>query len=138
MEHPSVKLIREARVNGAEHSTIGWCKFCGKSRPSQLHKCRSCEAALAPYRRLQKRALAITCALVAAKVIPPVRSLACADCGQPARHYDHRDYSLPAAVEAVCVRCNSARGPAKQYLEFLFSQSQASGSTPSPNAPSAP
>jgi hypothetical protein len=119
-----LKPIWEACRGNVPHSTIGWCKFCGKSKPSARHKCLSCDAALAPYRKLQKRALAVTRALVEAKVIPPVRALDCVDCGEPARHYDHRDYSALAAVEPVCVRCNAARGPAKQYLEFLFQSLQ--------------
>jgi hypothetical protein len=39
-------------------------------------------------------------------------SIACVDCGLPARGYDHRDYSKPLAVEPVCRGCNRKRGPA--------------------------
>ena len=35
---------------------------------------------------------------------------ACADCGQPAEVYDHRDYSRPLVVVAVCRGCNVRRG----------------------------
>lgn len=38
--------------------------------------------------------------------------LDCVDCGEPAIEYDHRDYSKPLDVEAVCRRCNLKRGPA--------------------------
>ena len=37
---------------------------------------------------------------------------ACADCGGPSIHYDHRDYSKPLEVVPVCRRCNYKRGPA--------------------------
>ena len=37
----------------------------------------------------------------------------CVDCGtQRASVYDHRDYSKPIDVVAVCARCNLKRGPA--------------------------
>lgn len=42
----------------------------------------------------------------------PASAHECADCGLPARDYDHRDYNQPLAVEPVCRRCNKARGPA--------------------------
>ncbi len=34
----------------------------------------------------------------------------CADCGQPAVEYDHRDYMKPLDVAPVCRACNQARG----------------------------
>jgi hypothetical protein len=51
--------------------------------------------------------------------LPPVKTLACTDCGAPARDYDHRDYSKPLAVEPTCRSCNLKRGPAvwQQQLE---------------------
>lgn len=39
-------------------------------------------------------------------------TLKCADCGEQAEMYDHRDYSKPLEVEPVCRRCNMERGPA--------------------------
>lgn len=42
----------------------------------------------------------------------------CADCGKPAKHYDHRDYNKPLEVEAVCQKCNRNRGSAKPNLNF--------------------
>lgn len=48
----------------------------------------------------------------------------CADCGQPATMYDHRDYSRPLDVEPVCRTCNRRRGhaidsPPRQPLHNL-------------------
>ena len=37
-------------------------------------------------------------------------SVACVDCGNPAVHYDHRDYDHPLEVEPVCQSCNIRRG----------------------------
>ena len=39
-------------------------------------------------------------------------SVACVDCGKPARDYDHRDYSKPLDVAPVCRSCNLRRGTA--------------------------
>lgn len=36
----------------------------------------------------------------------------CADCGGPAKEYDHRDYSKPLTVDPVCRKCNVRRGSA--------------------------
>ncbi len=37
-------------------------------------------------------------------------SINCVDCGEPATAYDHRDYTKPLDVEAVCQACNLKRG----------------------------
>jgi hypothetical protein len=37
----------------------------------------------------------------------------CADCGNPATVYDHRDYNKPLDVVPVCQGCNVKRGPGK-------------------------
>lgn len=39
-------------------------------------------------------------------------SVMCVDCGNPARHYEHRDYTKPIDVVPVCQSCNRKRGPA--------------------------
>jgi hypothetical protein len=36
----------------------------------------------------------------------------CADCGNPASQYDHRDYTKPLEVAPVCAGCNVRRGAA--------------------------
>lgn len=54
---------------------------------------------------------------VAAGELPRADSLACEDCGKPARVYDHRDYSEPLQVAALCGRCNVKRGPAMWRVE---------------------
>lgn len=52
--------------------------------------------------------------------LPPPTELLCSDCAKPASEYDHRDYTAPLAVEAVCRSCNCKRGPAldKQCREL--------------------
>jgi len=39
-------------------------------------------------------------------------TIGCVDCGKPARHYDHRDYTKPLDVVPVCISCNYRRGTA--------------------------
>jgi len=38
-------------------------------------------------------------------------TIKCVDCGQEAKHYDHRDYLKPLEVDPVCRGCNIRRGP---------------------------
>src|SRR5688572_10477609 len=46
----------------------------------------------------------------------PARDFACVDCGEPAKVYDHRDYSKPLDVQPVCHSCNNLRGSAKRIV----------------------
>ena len=34
----------------------------------------------------------------------------CIDCGEPAKCFDHRDYTKPLQVDPVCYSCNTNRG----------------------------
>jgi hypothetical protein len=47
-----------------------------------------------------------------AGLLPDPSVCACADCGKPARDYEHRDYTKPLDVQPVCRSCNVKRGPA--------------------------
>lgn len=47
--------------------------------------------------------------------LPVVTTCKCVDCGAPAECYDHRDYTLPLKVDAVCKACNNKRGPGWPY-----------------------
>jgi len=44
--------------------------------------------------------------------LPHISTQKCADCGEQAEHYDHRDYDQPLEVDPVCRKCNARRGPA--------------------------
>lgn len=57
-------------------------------------------------RRLARRAIMKR---VAERKMPPASKLKCVDCGSAAREYDHRDYSKPLLVDAVCRPCHTAR-----------------------------
>ena len=42
--------------------------------------------------------------------VPPIGDQVCADCGEQATEYDHRDYTKPLEVDAVCKLCHKKRG----------------------------
>lgn len=42
--------------------------------------------------------------------LPKANALICVDCGNQAQVWDHRDYTKPLDVDAVCKRCDSLRG----------------------------
>lgn len=44
----------------------------------------------------------------------------CADCGSAATQYDHRDYTKPLSVDAVCQSCNFRRGIALATLPRIW------------------
>jgi len=55
---------------------------------------------------------------IAAAGIQIAKDTACADCGAPATCLDHRHYSLPLEVDAVCNPCNRKRGPADDVAQI--------------------
>lgn len=64
------------------------------------------------YKQAQRRAIALVSVAKVGGVLPYLNGkIKCVDCGRPARIYDHRDYSKPLDVEAVCDQCNGRRGP---------------------------
>lgn len=52
--------------------------------------------------------------------LPPASARNCVDCGEPAKAYDHRDYSRPLDVEPVCNACNAKRGAALPNPETVL------------------
>lgn len=52
----------------------------------------------------------VTLAIKSGQLAPP-KDLACADCGDFAWCYDHRDYRKPMVIDPVCQACNNRRGP---------------------------
>lgn len=43
-------------------------------------------------------------------IIPKAKELKCADCGDAAEQYDHRDYRKPMKVDPLCKNCHYVRG----------------------------
>lgn len=87
------------------------CIACGNiaMRYGTAKMCHPCSAI---HWQLQRQAgLAVQKAICQGK-LAPVDTLLCVDCSAPAKCYDHRNYHEPLAVDPVCVKCNSKRGPA--------------------------
>lgn len=88
------------------------CIDCGNptNRTKAAKRCHSCAGLVAKF---QNTAMYRVQLLINQGVIAKPGAHACVDCGAQATCYDHRDYSKPWAVEPVCDRCNTLRGPAK-------------------------
>lgn len=92
-----------------------FCALCEKAVPRD-------RKLISPYcslecatetRRIGQRAVSVVQAQIRKGAMPKLSgSIACVDCGAPAEHYDHRDYSKPLDVAPVCRSCNFKRGPA--------------------------
>lgn len=61
---------------------------------------------------VQREACSAVAVAVRRGVLPLVSTLTCEDCGRAGEVYDHRDYTKPLQVVALCRSCNVLRGPA--------------------------
>lgn len=84
---------------------IVWCPRCRHER----------QLVLGPIQLAAKQAIARA---VVRGEMPPARQLRCFDCGVQALDYDHRDYTKPMNVQALCRSCNLLRGPADNWGEL--------------------
>ena len=86
------------------------CKRCGQEAVRHVlarsGMCTPCMAARTKERR--SATAEVTKAVRNGRLDSP-KTLTCADCGKAARDYDHRDYTKPLEVEAVCHPCNLKR-----------------------------
>lgn len=111
------------------------CIDCGQDKvvmatrkPSRCEPCRKQYLLWMNTGRGSSEAHGIVGRAVAAGDLPAARGQQCADCGDVAVEYDHRDYNKPLDVAAVCRRCNLMRGKAKPtntFNEWLASRHQA-------------
>lgn len=103
-----------------ENSAIGVriCAFCGneiaRSRKLISPYC-SIECSNKVVEIRSSVGAAIRKAVVSGGIQKLDGSVPCVDCGKPARHYDHRDYTKPLDVAPVCRSCNFKRGPAHTF-----------------------
>lgn len=79
-----------------------------------------CEICAVVWFRARSRAVSKTTVRVRHGEILAAKFYSCIDCGNPAAHYDHRDYSKPKEVVPVCRLCNIKRGPAVALPDSLF------------------
>jgi hypothetical protein len=64
-------------------------------------------------------------AIQAGRLQKPTEGLICADCGKPAKDYDHRRYLKPLDVVPVCRSCNLKRGPALDVVAAVQERASA-------------
>ena len=94
------------------------CKGCGVVNEvvggTSNYHCLTCRTALGMRDLSTPKYLAHQAVAKARKqgLLADPRTLMCSDCEAQAIEYDHRDYSQPLVVSAVCRRCNLKRGPA--------------------------
>jgi hypothetical protein len=63
----------------------------------------------AEERKWREQVSRMTKLAVSLGFLAPLDGQRCADCGKAAQCYDHRDYSQPLLVAAVCLQCNASR-----------------------------
>lgn len=98
----------------AKHGT---CMFCGEMKePHRLLISPYCyECASQVNEQSRKCSVAVKKEILAGNIPRLDGSIPCIDCGEPAEHYDHRDYNKPLDISAVCRSCNYKRGPAEKF-----------------------
>lgn len=89
------------------------CVDCGGPKQAGRHpltqRCNPCADVFMHYMTLANRAIAKA---RRNGVLSAAADHPCVDCGKPARDWDHRDYTKPLDVQAVCRGCNQHRGAA--------------------------
>lgn len=93
------------------------CVYCERQsiRERGAQHCWDCHEQRRPFQR--KANSAVSHAVAKGELPRLDGEIPCVDCGKPAQHYDHRDYSKPLDVAPVCWHCNRARGPAAFPME---------------------
>lgn len=112
------------------------CWHCERSAAdsSKARNCAICDGAI-PRGRSHSQYCGLQCAtavsearvgvgnriaqLVKSGSFLPAKTLLCADCGGPAKEYEHREYLKPLDVVPVCRSCNLRRGPAVDVRPFV-------------------
>lgn len=86
------------------------CHGCGAPYVAGPRKmfCARCNPAYRVVQRDARRAHGIAMRL---GLIERLDGRSCADCGQPAKARDHRDYTRALDTDPTCHRCNLVRGP---------------------------
>lgn len=105
------------------------CARCKAPMPLLRHHktylCNACKGGLRNSRKSGVEAHLMVSLAVRLGYLRPLFECRCVDCGAPAEHYDHRDYSKPIDVEPVCRKCNYKRGPALGFNPIGINQEQA-------------
>lgn len=94
------------------------CPACHEPFLTHVKKglCPECRVA---RNRMAATAVSKIAVLIRQGKLHPASFYSCADCGNKADSYDHRDYLRPLMVTPVCRSCNSKRGYAEPFLTKL-------------------
>lgn len=90
-------------------SSARFCLTCANERGRRCTQ-RSAANHQQQYKNVAKAHDVVACAVRRGKLPKLDGTIACVDCGKPARNYDHRDYAKPLDVVPVCIPCNIRRG----------------------------
>lgn len=92
------------------------CAICGQEWIAHV-SAQICHACRPGYGAAQRRAVGlVNRAVRQGKLLALTGRVPCVDCGAPALHYDHRDYSRPLDVVPTCRSCNGRRGVSRHEL----------------------
>lgn len=105
----------------AEHvaKRVTHCAWCGGKVPAEGRLgSRYCSVGCAARTsEIARKAISLVqMAIRRGEIQKITKGVLCADCGKQATEYEHRDYSRPLDVVAVCRGCNIRRGPADTFI----------------------
>jgi len=100
------------------------CGLCGKKRwiskkAATRKSGGKCPTCYVYYSRIISRATGKVGLAIRRGELPNAKTLKCADCGDQAMQYDHRDYRQPLIVDPVCVPCNMKRGRGEPFISLV-------------------
>lgn len=96
------------------------CPGCGKpKRRAREGGALLCIKCASIFERIKGRAAHPVWRAIRNGWLPHPKRVICRDCGKRAHGYDHRWYSRPLAVEAVCRSCNGRRRQAHDWLRLV-------------------
>lgn len=89
------------------------CQTCGEDFRPQRWYPRFCTPCRDKRSRGRSWAAGVVARAIKEGLLARAIGQSCADCGQAAHEYEHRDYSQPLKVDPICRSCNKRRGPGK-------------------------
>lgn len=114
------------RLSYAHAAKRAYCDQCGEQAILEKLAFKEATKHLAKKKRtpfpdrLRSAAAAFVKIAVQCGYLPKYQTLNCVVCGKPAQCYDHRDYSRPMEVRAVCLGCNVRSSVADQGELYQF------------------
>jgi hypothetical protein len=131
----SLERNRARNLCGGDHAWWPRCEQCERMKKARQHEAAARGAAnrRKNYPQWQRpenwdrywsgKAHGMVVCAIRQGLLPKLDgTIACTDCGAPAKEYDHRDYGRPLDVQPVCRSCNKARGtaiwPSREHYNF--------------------